>query len=80
MEHKLDTQTVLEIIKMIENQQADTTALFEGTREPELRDSDWVFKNEFVHYGAHKALDLLCWYLQGYIEEQLNAEELKTGE
>lgn len=74
----MDTATVLEIIKMIENQEKDITALFEGTREPKLRDVSWVFKNDYVKYGAHKALSDLYYHLQSFIEAQVNAMENRT--
>jgi hypothetical protein len=75
----MDTTTVLEIIKMIENQEKDITALFEGTREPELRDVSWVFKNDYVKYGAHTALSDLYYHLQSFIEAQVNQAENNLG-
>lgn len=75
----MDTITVLEIIKILNNQQDDTNALLEGRREAELGDS-WIFRNDYVRYGVNKALDMLHYHLQSLIEGELNAEENKTVE
>ena len=63
---KLDTHTVLEIIKMID------------TQKKELYEDEVMFQEEY--YGAVNALNELQDHLQSYIEGQLNAEELRTGE
>ena len=76
----MDTQTVLNIIKMIENQQDDIRGMIKKTRPFQPWDSQWVFKDDMVLYGAETALHHLSCHLQDYIEAQLNAEELKTGE
>ena len=76
----MDTNTVLEIIKILNNQQDDTNALLEGRREAELGDTGWIFRNDYVRYGVNKALDMLHYHLQSLIEGELNATENKTVE
>lgn len=76
----MDTTTVLEIIKMIENQQDDIRGMIKKTRPFQLTDSQWVFKDDMVLYGADTALRHLACHLQNYIEAQLNAAENQTGE
>lgn len=76
----MDTQTVLQIIKMIENQEKDIRAMFEGTRKRELKDCSWIFKNDDVKYGAIKALSDLYYHLQDCIENKLNVVENQTVE
>lgn len=71
----LDNHTVLEIINMIECQREDLRAMFQQTRPCEPRDSQWIFKNESVSYGADTALRHLSDYLQEYIEGQVSQVE-----
>ena len=52
----MDTTTVTAIIEMIENKREDLRGMFEETRPRELKDSQWVFKNDYVKYGADTAL------------------------
>ena len=65
---KLDTDTLLEIIKRIDDQRTDLTAMFEETRPRELRDCQWVFKNDYVKYGAETALRHLYYELQSLLD------------
>jgi len=64
----MDTQTVLDIIKIID---ADLNYLDIQYKEG---------MNDVEYYSAKSALTELADHLQSYIEAQLNAEELKTGE
>lgn len=76
----MDTTTVLQILAMIEDQQEDINALFEDRRPRELRDSGWIFSGDYVKYGANKALDMLRYHLEEFIDSQLNAAENATTE
>lgn len=76
----MDTQTVLEIIKIIENKIQYNSTSAEFQRENmEYHCADAA---RFVHYMETQNLALkgLQEHLQSFIEGQLNAAELSTGE
>jgi len=77
---QLDTHTVLEILKMIDDKRIDLRAMFEDTRPREFRDGQWVFKNDYVKYGAETALRHLYYEIQSCIEEELNVVENQSPE
>ena len=66
----MDTTTVMQIIKMIEQ---------EEKRLQEHDDDEWPMDNEY-YYGATHTLTNLKEELQSFIEGQLNAVENSTGE
>lgn len=81
----MDTTTVLEIIKMIDNERKALENMFSnyqsGSIGPrEMWHCQWIFKGDMVQYGALKALDQLQDHLLDFIEAQLENEENQTGE
>ena len=77
---KLDTDTVLTIIEMIESRLDDLKRDCIFTKLAKLKEGLQVdlSDDEYLHRKAE--LELVRDYLQSFIEGQLNAAELNTGE
>ena len=75
---KLDKETVLEIIKMVDEHSDDIRAMINETRPWELRDSQWIFKDEKVGYGAEMALRHLTYMLIDSID--MTVQEVYNNE
>ena len=71
----MDTQTVIDIIKMIETQKTYYTKKFTNAEPTVSKEADGYFYN-----GLIQGITNLENHLLDYLEAQLNAEELKTGE
>ena len=72
-------QTVLEIIKMINHRFNDADSRYTNLLLKDQTEESTKLQREYFS-GKADAYDELLEHLQSYIEAQLNAEELKTGE
>lgn len=69
----MDTTTVLEIIKMLDKRIDNADMHFKANENMSIREREYF-------RGKLDAYDELSNHLQKYIEAQLNAAELSTGE
>lgn len=69
----LDTQTVMEIIRMLD-------VAMEKTSKASQESATATGEIDLYLVGKYDSLAQIADHLQSYIEGQLNAEELRTGE
>lgn len=78
----MDTQTVLDIIKMIENKAISSTNEWRAERIENIvqgKDPDTELHTKYL-LGVADGILLVSLHLQNYIESQLNAAENQTVE